>query len=286
MRRRGFLALVLLAGCEATDSAQLPKLTIAAGPSYEDVAAALKAASPMPAEVLQTASAPESARFVAEGKADIGFAGADICFLAVAGDQPFERALPLRALAGLTENYLQIAVRANSGITSLGELNNKRVSVGAEHVEVMAHRVIRAANIDIDRTEAKDPAAALRSGDIDAIFHVGGLPSPVLRDIGVPIRLLPVAFAKGELYDQYGSTYVARSIPVGTYGLTAEVATIAIPSVLFARADLPEKAAYQLTELLFRSSPQLDRRLATSALAVALHPGAERYYREAKPFLA
>jgi TRAP transporter TAXI family solute receptor len=286
MRRRGFLALMLLSGCEATDSAQLPKLAIAAEPSYADLANALKAASPMPAEVLQTASSPESLRHVAEGKADLGFASADVCVLAMLGDAPFGRPLNLRALAGLAESYLQIAVRADSGITSLGELNNKPVAVGPEDADVMSNRVIVTANIRVVRTEAKDPGAALRSGDVAAIFHVGGLPSPVLEDIGLPIRLLPVPFAHGDLYDRYGSTYVSRSVPVGTYKLSAEVATIGVPNVLFVRADMAEKAAYQLTELLFRSSPQLDKRLATAALDVALHPGAERYYRESKPFLS
>jgi len=107
-----------------------------------------------------------------------------------------------------------------------------------------------------------------------------------------PVRLLPIPDEVGELQAQFGEYYLVRSITRGTYGLAEEVATLGIPTVLVVRRDLPDRAAYRLTELLLAAKQRLvaaheearrlDRRSALATFPVTLHPGAARYDRDAK----
>lgn len=73
------------------------------------------------------------------------------------------------------------------------------------------------------------------------------------------------------------------------YAGTLPVPTVGTPSYLMCRRDLPEDAAYTVTDTLFRardrlqapSAPggRLDKRYAIGTGIVPLHPGAARYYR-------
>jgi len=72
-----------------------------------------------------------------------------------------------------------------------------------------------------------------------------------------------------------------------------EVETVGVRTVLVVRRDLPDRAAYAVAELLFAAKPRLvatyaearrtDPRSAVETYPLALHPGAARYYRDAKP---
>ena len=95
------------------------------------------------------------------------------------------------------------------------------------------------------------------------------------------------------LRTSYGDFYTERSIPATMYGLGRETATIGVPNFLVVREDMPEATAYALTRLLFTAKPtlvaahpealHLDQRAALDTFPLRLHPGAARYYREAKP---
>ncbi|TIU33482.1 MAG: TAXI family TRAP transporter solute-binding subunit, partial [Mesorhizobium sp.] len=80
-------------------------------------------------------------------------------------------------------------------------------------------------------------------------------------------------------------------IPKGTYeGQAEDVPTAAVGNFLITRADVPDDTAYQMTKLLFEHLDQLtaahaaakaiDPAKALDGMPVALHPGAERYYKE------
>ncbi|GAA2082110.1 TAXI family TRAP transporter solute-binding subunit [Actinomadura alba] len=253
-------------------------------------------------DVMTTAAAIENLRLVAGGQADVGFATVDSAALAIEGSGPFDESLPIVALAGLYDDYLQIVVRADGPLHEVGDLRGRRVSTGSvgSGTEVVANRVLKAAGIDIDtgisrhRLSAVYSAEALRSGQIDAFFFTGGLPTPAVDELArtFPIRLLPVGELAADLYRRYGDVYLPRSIPVNLYGLAKEVTTVGIPNVLVVRRSMSDADARALTALLFASKPtlvaahaearRLDRRAALATFPVRLHPGAAAYYRESK----
>jgi len=67
-----------------------------------------------------------------------------------------------------------------------------------------------------------------------------------------------------------------------------------VRNVLLVRAEMPEQVAHGLAAALFARQPQLaqaspaaltiDLRAAIGTQPVPLHPGAERWYREAKGY--
>jgi hypothetical protein len=319
MRTLAVLAVALLAagtvaagaaGCRGGRPAAPQELVIAAG-GPDDVyrvlgdafAEAARRQWSAQVEVAATGGAVENLQLVAEGLADVGFATLEAAAEARSGAEPFTGALPVVALARLYEDYLQVVTLAgNTEIDDLGDLAGRRVSIGTagSGTDIAAARVLfargvsPASQVELD---ARASARALLDGEIDAFFVAGGLPTPAVVDLAgqAPVKLLGLPDVVGELQDQYGEYYLARSIPVGAYDLDAEVETVGIPNVLVVRQDLPEQTAYRLTELLFDAKPdlvaaheearRLDHRSALATFPIELHPGALRYYRDQKPLV-
>jgi uncharacterized protein len=300
--------LLLLAGsaCTAGQPAAPDRLVIAAG-GREDVYRTLADALGQAAhdawsasvEVLPSQGPEENLHLVADGQADVGFATVDVAASALSGEDPFEVALQIDALARLYDDYLQVVTLAGSDIEQLAELADRSVSIGTSGTDIVANRVLAAAGVEPRERYDYGPGAsaeALASGEIDAFFVASGLPTQVVSELAGPaarIRLLSMPGVVEELQSQYGEYYQRGSIPAGTYGLEAEVATVTVGTVLVVRRDLPAEFAYRLTELLFDAKPELvaaheearrlDHRSAVATFPIGLHPGAQRYYRATKP---
>ncbi|MFG1998779.1 TAXI family TRAP transporter solute-binding subunit [Spirillospora sp. NPDC048911] len=255
--------------------------------------------------VLTTAASVENLRLIADGRAHVGFATVDSAALAVNGEGPFAHALPIVALAGLYDDYLQIVVSADGPIHEIADLRGRRVSTGSagSGTEIVAARVMEAAGLGLDRIDrhrlsASASAAALGRGEIDAFFFTGGLPTPAVAALaaGHQIRILPVGQLVDELQARYGEVYQPRSIPANLYSVAGEVTTVGIANVLVVRADMPTAAAKALTALLFQAKTtlnaahaearRLDHRTALVTFPVPLHPGAAKYYQESKVMAA
>jgi hypothetical protein len=304
------LAVGGVGGCTGPEVPAPQRLVIAAGGPgdiYQQLGEALAGAARRAwgAEVRLAGSAGSirNLELVAIGEADVGFASVDTAEIAVSGNSPFGRALPIQALARLYDDYLQVVTLAGSGIESLADLAGRRVSVGSDQAgtDIVAERLLAAAGVSPQQPAAlpaSTSARALVAGEIDAFVVAGGLPTPAVAEVaaqpGAVPRLLPLQELVPDLQRQYGEYYQARSIPAGTYpGVDTTVATVGIPNVLVVRQDLPEATAYRLTELLFAAKPELvaahvearrlDHRSALATFPIELHAGAERYYRAAKP---
>lgn len=324
MKRRALLGATLAgtalsgtafaAGCGSNRRAPLPSVTIAGGTTggvYSELAKAFAKEITnrwnIPANVLTTNESIGNLRLVAEGKADIGFATVDLCDIALQGDLPFAGVLPVAALAGLYEDYLQIIVSDASQITQVSDLSKYRVSVGAREsgTEFIARRILPAAGLTSDRhnlpdlKELEPDAAAIQmlGGNLDAFFVLGGLPTPLVSDLAkrTKVRLLSIHNEAQFVRDNYSQIYLLRSIPSGTYGIDREISTIGVGNVILIRKDASDETAYRLTELLMASKQslvkahpealRLDPSSAVSTFKIPLHQGALRYYRTTKPFL-
>ncbi|CAM3050339.1 TRAP transporter solute receptor, TAXI family [Paracoccus aminovorans] len=133
-------------------------------------------------------------------------------------------------------------------------------------------------------------------GRLDALFFVGGYPAGAIAELASQqdLAILPIDGALAEaLIARHG--FLARSIiPAGTYqGQEAEVHTISVGAEWVTSADQPEALIHDITRALWNDRT---RRLleaghargrdilaerALEGLAIPLHPGAARYYREA-----
>jgi len=257
----------------------------------------------MSPELKVTGASVENLRLLASGDAEVGFTLADSAAAAVRGEAPFSATLPVVALARLYENYLHVVVRDDGPIRELAGLAGRRVSLGApgSGTELTAVRLLDAIGIDAQRglspaqLGVEVSAQRLRSGELDAFFFSGGLPVTAISDLAatVRIRLLDVGGQVAALRLAHGEFYAERTIPVSAYPwLTGAVSTVGVPNYLVVSPTMGEELAYRLTRLLFThrdileaahpEARRLDRGTAIATYPLELHPGAARYYRDAK----
>ena len=130
-----------------------------------------------------TSASVDNLILVAEHDSDIGFTLSDTAIDAVQGDASFDAPLDLRALATIYPNITQVAVKADSGIERIEDLEGKTVSVGSPNsgTEVIALRLLEVAGLDPDEDIDKrglgvgESVQALRDGSIDGFFWSGGV---------------------------------------------------------------------------------------------------------------
>jgi TRAP transporter TAXI family solute receptor len=112
-----------------------------------------------------------------------------------------------------------------------------------------------------------------------------------IRDLASTMKLNYVSIPTDVVQKIGNPAYQSAMIPANTYDGQAEpVPTVAITNILVTREDVPDEVAYQMTKLLFENLTRLgtshsaakDISLKNAAknLPIALHPGAERYYKE------
>ncbi|MER5513137.1 TAXI family TRAP transporter solute-binding subunit [Streptomyces sp. NPDC002763] len=258
-------------------------------------------------KLVQSAGSYENVRRVATGQVDFTIAAADAVETYELNDG--RGADRMRGVARLYDDYVQLVVGRDSGITSIAQLRHKRVAIGLPNsgVRLIANRVLGAAGID----PAKDitPVAEgidtgpdqLRRGKIDAFFWSGGLPTKGLLDLAkkfsftfVPIAdsLVNKLHSEGEAALYYRATNMPESAyPSVQHGST--VATIAVSNLLMTRKDMDPRLTEWVTRTVIKSrddigahvhSAQLvDLRTAIYTDPLPLQEGARRYYRSVKP---
>ncbi len=252
-----------------------------------------------PPVVISTDGSLENVDLLAAGAADVVFSQVDVAAQRLVGRTPEDPAAP-RALARIYDDVLHLVVPASSPITGVPALRGARVSVGAPDsgVSLVARRVLDAAGLAAAEIRGEqlgldDSVAAMEQGRIDAFFWSGGLPTPAVEGLAaaLPIRLIDLDEdgVLGALTDRY-PVYSAGTVPAQSYaGLTAPVTTMLVRNFLLVGAAMPEALAAALLEVLFTEQEALaqagpatlaiDPRAAIGTEPVALHPGAERFYR-------
>ncbi|MBA3446989.1 MAG: TAXI family TRAP transporter solute-binding subunit [Pseudaminobacter sp.] len=253
-------------------------------------------------QVQATKASVENLNLLQQGKGEIAFALGDSVKLAAAGDK--EAGFPgpldkLRGIAGIYPNYIQIVASEESGIKTLADLKGKSLSVGApaSGTELNARAIFAAAGMnyeDLGKVEYlpfAESVELIKNRQLDATLQSAGLGVASIRDLSTSLKITVVAVPKADV-EKIGAPYVSVVIPAGTYdGQTEDVETAAVGNFLITHDGVSDETAYQMTKLLFESLDQLtaahaaakaiDPAKALDGMPVPLHPGAERYYKEA-----
>jgi TRAP transporter TAXI family solute receptor len=205
----------------------------------------------------------------------------------------------LRAIGGAYPNYIQIVASQQSGIKTLADLKGKTISVGAPKsgTELNARAIFKAAGLTYDDMQKvqylpfAESVELIKNRQLDATLQSSGLGMAAIRDLSSVMPLNYIAIP-AEVVAKIGNpAYQSKMIPANTYdGQTEAVPTVGITNILVTRADLPDEVVYEMTKLLFENLTRLgnshsaakDIKLESAAkdLPIALHPGAERYYKE------
>ncbi|MDV5148783.1 TAXI family TRAP transporter solute-binding subunit [Streptomyces sp. SBC-4] len=244
---------------------------------------------------------------VAAGEADFTVATADAVAQYQRERRPgFER---LRGCARLYDDYVQLVVRKDSTVRTVRDLRGLRVGVGQDGsgVRLIADRVLTAAGLtparDVDAVSAgiDTMPGHLESGDLDAFFWSGGLPTQAVQALSerLEVRLIPLDTALvGRLHDGGESTRHYRSavIPADAYAKAQDgqpVGTLAVANLLVTTAEADPDLVEGFTRTVIRSRDEIgsqvhpaqlvDLRTAVYTEPLTLHEGARRYYRSVKP---
>jgi TRAP transporter TAXI family solute receptor len=243
-----------------------------------------------------------NAKSLANKEAELALIENSIAYYAQTGTMMFEGepVTDIRGIAALYPEMVQIVSLKEYGITSLNELEGKRVGVGAPGSGTAVHAlaILEAAgldetNVDIQYLNFAECAAGLQAGTLDAAFVVAGIPTAAITDLASAEGIVIVS-VPADIYRQLSSKYpfyVAISLPAGTYtGLDAGVSTTAVMAMLATTADISDDLVYKITEAIFENTDTLvaahprgkDITLdsALDGMSIPLHPGAEKYYNE------
>lgn len=253
--------------------------------------------------VQATKASVENLNLLQAGRGELAFSLGDSVADARNGveDAGFKAPLKrLRAIAGTYNNYIQIVASEESGIKTLEDLKGKRISVGAPKsgTELNARAIFKAAGLDykdmgrVEFLPYAESVELIKNRQLDATLQSSGLGMAAIRDLAstMPVTFVEIPAAVVEKIES--DAYQAGVIPAGTYdGQDADVPTVAITNILVSHEKVSDEVAYQMTKLMFDNLSALgnahsaakDIKLenATKNLPIPLHPGAERFYKEA-----
>jgi len=193
-----------------------------------------------------------------------------------------------------------------SSLGSIVDLKGKRVGIAeagsdgqAVLERILSDLGIDRANINAAELDQSQSAERLADDHLDAYFYTAATPEPAMNELDRDTGLELYSFTAEELaiVTQAVPYYTALQIPAGTYSsVTYDVDTVAGGAILGTHANHDEQLIYAVTKALWSDTTRkllddghakgraITPETALDGIAgtgVPLHPGAERFYREA-----
>jgi len=242
-----------------------------------------------------------------QGELDFGVVQSDIQYNALEGlGEEFEGQGPfedLRAVFALHPEPFTLVARADSGIETFDDLKGKRVNVSdpGSGSRATFGVLMEAKGWTMDdfalasELKSAEQSQALADNKVDAIAFIVGHPNGSIQEATTTTdaRLIPVSGPEVDALVEANPYYSKAVIPGGMYpGNPEDTETFGVGATFVTTADMSDEAVYELVKAVFENFEdfkklhpafaQLDKAEMTSAgLSAPLHPGAEKYYKEA-----
>ncbi len=243
---------------------------------------------------------------IAGGSLESGFSQSDVAYWAHSGTGIFAdkgAVEKVRAIANLYPESIHLVARADAGINSVADLKGKKVSLDepGSGTLVDARLILEAYGLSESDVEAEflkpnQAADLMRDNNMDAFFFVGGFPAGAITELAtsLPITLVPITGSEAEgLLGKY-EFFAKHVVPGGTYqGVDADTETVSVGAQWITSADQPDDLVYEITKALWNKNSRalldsghakgksITLETALDGVGIPLHPGAERYYKEA-----
>lgn len=253
-----------------------------------------------------TAGSIDNLEALRNGDVQIGVVQSDWQYHAVNGSGPFSETGPdteLRALFSVHNEAFTLIVRNDSGIADFTQLPGRRVNTGnpgSGHRGTMDALMTAMGWTDAEfrpasHLSASEHSLALCHDRIDAYVYVVGHPNPsIARATGLcDAHIAPVTGPEVDALVAENPYYIKTDIPGGIYNANMEpTPTFGVTATVLTTADMPEETVYAFVKGLFDNlddfrpahpafSALEPASMVRDGLSAPLHPGAERYYREA-----
>ena len=210
----------------------------------------------------------------------------------------------LRALFAIHPESITLCAAVDAGIKSVADLRGKRVNIGNPGSGQRQNSIdaLTALGIDYEKDvqaeslKAAEAPGMLQDGRIDAFFYTVGHPSGAFKEATSGTRkvqfieiVLPASFYEKFPY------YAPSVVPVmGNYpgaANRADVPSFGVKATFVTSAALPEAHVYGLVKEIFEDFDSfkklhpayavLTKENMLEGLSAPMHPGAEKYYKEA-----
>ena len=248
---------------------------------------------------------------VGEKGVEIAFAYPPFTQACYAGTNPYQKAYGnIRAIGkGFGSGVLQFVVDENAGVDSIEDFvkSKKPLRIAVDRVgttdEWIFSKVMEFYQVDyktiaswggkVTHAGYGDQAVLIKDRQVDAIVGNIAVPWTAVMEasIGRKMKILSLS-DECRAYLQQTYALLPATIPAGGYNFQTEpVNTVACITQIITHADVNEDVIYRITKTIFENPDKVrqvhdslkdfDPREAPSDNGAPLHPGAEKYYREA-----
>lgn len=239
------------------------------------------------------------------GSMESGFSQADVNFWAFNGTGIYEgkpKVEELRAIANLYPESVHIVMKKGLGAKSVADLKGKRVSLDEPGSGTLVNaKAILAAyglgekDIRPEYLKQQQCAEKLKDGSLDAYFQTTGFPQGTLSELAATngFELLPLTGPEAAKLQAQFKFFASDEIPTGVYKDVAGVKTLSVGAQWVTSAKIDAGLVYEITKALWsdKTRAALDsghakgkairKETALEGLGIPLHPGAEKFYKEA-----
>jgi hypothetical protein len=240
-------------------------------------------------------------------KADIGWSMTTVMSDAQKGEGQFAGKKTDKALfvANFYPNVWQLVVPASSDIKSIKDLKGQPVALPTRGNTSLAagwEYLLKVNGMTLNDLGAKSygpvssNAETVKNRQAMAAGWFTVVPASFILDLGstMPVRVLPVSDAEIAALRKINPGFAPYVIKAGLYkdqGVTEDVQTIQSPTVLIASSKASTDVIYKITKAIVEAREEFGN--VTSVMkgvtganmaqnfGMKLHPGAEKYYREA-----
>lgn len=242
------------------------------------------------------------------GEMEAGLTGAATLHFAYHGTGKYEgnQKPDLRVIANLFPEDLHLVLPKGATLNGLADLKGKRVGIAqagsgtqiAVELIIGDHGVNRD-NIDEAELNNSQSAERIADGQLDAYFYAAGTPVAAMLQLDNTKGMDLYSFTDEEVKKANMTVpyYVPSQISAGTYPtIDYDVNTVAVSGIFVTNANQDEELIYGITKALWSETARklldnghpkgkvitLDTALlGVEGIGVPLHPGAERFYKEA-----
>lgn len=241
---------------------------------------------------------------VQTGKAELGFGNAVSSYDGVRGAEPFKgKQDNICQVATLYFQYFHAVALADSGVTDMGKSKGKALTTQQKGNtgEQMTRDALQVYGLNygamskVNHGNYTDSVSQLKDGHAQVFTLITTVPASSVMDLASArdIKVLDFPNDKFAALQKINRGYDKRIIKAGSYPKQdKDVQTIGTWTHLIASCKLPADTVYKITKALAENVDGLGNVVAAvkgltvkdmaADVGVPMHPGAKKYYQEAK----
>lgn len=242
---------------------------------------------------------------VNDGELDLGMSQASAVASGINGTDSYEGMATedIRTLFNFNATPIHILVKKSLGASNVTDLAGAKFECLApgDGVELATMKLLPMLGLSLDDVTLEysgsrvQASSRLKTGQVDAILDATGLGASWIADIygdGSDWTLLSLTPDQINTVVQGAPEYSQMTIPAETYsGQSEDAITVGLWTTVYCNASMDEDTAYSIVKSIMEGKEELVKAHSffsdlspeniSDACIAPLHPGAEKYYKEA-----